>query len=91
MPLGVDEVSDWCNSLQLVPKPKGKAKLYLNPAKLNQAVIRPMHGGPTTIDISLMLTCLHYLTLTDVISRYHSLTQDEELSYPTSRACQFGM
>ena len=45
-PLGVNETSEWCNSFMSVPKANGKVRLCLDPAWLNQALIRPMHRGP---------------------------------------------
>ena len=42
-PLGVDEMAAWCNSFVLVPKASGKVSLCLDPAQLNQALIRPIH------------------------------------------------
>ena len=44
---GVDETAEWCNSFVLVPKANGRVMLCLDPAWLNQALIRPMHRGPT--------------------------------------------
>ena len=38
-PLAVEETVEWCNSFVLVPKPSGKVRLCLDPAKLNQALI----------------------------------------------------
>ena len=46
-PLGIDETTEWCNSFVLVPKANGKVRLCLDPAWLNQALIRPVHRGPT--------------------------------------------
>ena len=51
-PLGIDETPEWCNSFVLIPRPNGKVKLCLDPARLNQALIRPVHMGPTHHDIS---------------------------------------
>ena len=41
-PLGVDEMAEWCNSFVLVPKAKSKVRLCLEPAQLNQVLIRPI-------------------------------------------------
>ena len=41
--LGVGEMAEWCNSFVLVPKVNGKVRLCLDPARLNQALIRPIH------------------------------------------------
>ena len=46
-PLGVDKMAEWCNSFVVVPKANGKVCLCLDPAQLNQALIRPIHRGPT--------------------------------------------
>ena len=46
-PLGVDKMVEWCNSFVLVPKGNGNVRLCLHPAWLNQALIRPIHRGPT--------------------------------------------
>ena len=50
-PLGVGEISEWCNSFVLVPKTNGKVRLCLDPAWLNQAFIRSIHRGPILNDI----------------------------------------
>ena len=50
-PLGVDEMAEWCNSFVLVPKANGKVRLCLDPARLNEVLIRPFHRGPTLNDI----------------------------------------
>ena len=42
-PLGVDKMLEWCNSFVLVPKANGKVRLCLDPVRLNQALIRPVH------------------------------------------------
>ena len=43
VPLHVDETSDWCNSLILVPKANGKVQLCLGLARLNMVVITLVH------------------------------------------------
>ena len=52
-PLGVDETLEWCNSFVLVADANGKVRLCLDPAWLNQALIRPVHRGPTLNNIYL--------------------------------------
>ena len=44
--LGIDKRSEWCNSFAMVPKTNGKVHMYLDPARLNKALIRPLHRGP---------------------------------------------
>ena len=80
MPLGVVEMSEWCKSLMLVPKHNGKLKLCLNPGRLDQTLIRPVHRGPTASDIFPELKHVHYLTLIDVSSGYHNLNLEKKSS-----------
>ena len=42
--LGVDETAEWWNSFVLVPKANGKIRLCIDQERLNQALIRPIHG-----------------------------------------------
>ena len=73
-PLGVDETSEWCHSFVLVPK--ANCKVILDPAQLNQALIRPIHRGPTLNDILPKLNNVRYLSLIDASSGYHNLRLD---------------
>ena len=71
--LGVDKTSEWCNSFVLVPKANGKVRVCLDPAQLNQALIRPVHRGPTLNDILPRLNNVHYMSIMDASSGYHNL------------------
>ena len=75
-PLGVDELVEWCNSFVLVPKTNGKDRLCLNLARLNQALIRPIHRGPTLNDILPRLNNVKYMSITDASLGYHNLQLD---------------
>ena len=88
--LGIDDIVEWCSSIVLLSKSNGKVRLWLDPAKLNQAFIRLMHRGPTYNDILLKLNNAKYLSLIDASSGYHYLKIDEKSSYLTTFACQFG-
>ena len=59
-PLGMDETVEWCNSFVLVPKANGKVRLHLDPVRLNQALIRPLHRSPTLNDILPRLNNVQY-------------------------------
>ena len=63
-PLWVEEIAGWCNSFVLVPKAEGKVRLCLDLAWLNQALIRPIHRGPTLNNI---LPRLHNVMLYNVL------------------------
>ena len=88
-PLGVNKSAEWCNSFVLVPKAKGRVRLCLDPVCLNQALIRPIHRGPTLHDIFPKLNNAKYLSLIDGSSGYHNLKLDEISSYLTMFACHF--
>ena len=88
--LGVDETAEWCNSFLLVPKANGKVRLCLDLVLLNQALIRPIHRGPTLNDILPRLNNVYYMSIIDVSSGYHNLWLDTQSSYLTTFACPFG-
>ena len=80
----------WYNSFVLVPKANGKVGLCPHPAQLNQALIRPIHRGPTLNDILPKLNDVRYLSIIDASSGYHHLKLDEKSLYLTTFTCQFG-
>ena len=88
--LGVDETSKWCNSFVLVPKVNGKERLCLDPAWLDQALIRPVHRDPTLNDILPRLHNMQYMSIIDASSGYHNLKLDKQSSYLTTFSCLFG-
>ena len=88
--LGVDETAEWCNSFVLVPKANGKVRLCLGPARLNQALIRPVHRGHMLNNILPRLNNVKYMSIIDASSGYHNLKLDEKSSFLTTFACPFG-
>ena len=88
-PLGIDETAEWCNGFVLVPKANGKVWLCLDPVQLNQALIRPIHRGPTLNDILPKLNNVQYMSITDASSGYHNLKLDKQSSYLTTFARPF--
>ena len=89
-PVGADKTAEWCNSFVLVPKAKGKVRLCLDLARLNQALIRPIHRGPTLNDILSKLNNVKYMPIIDVASGYHNLQLDTKSSYLTTFTLPFG-
>ena len=89
-PLGIDEMAEWCNSFVLVPKANGKVRLCLDLARLNQALIRPIHRGPTLNNILHRLNNVKYMSITDAGLGYHNLHLDTKSSYLTTFTCPFG-
>ena len=88
--LGVDEMAEWCNSFVLVPKANDKVRLCLDLARLNQALIRPIHRGPTLNNILPRLNNVKHMPIIDASSAYHNLQLDTKLSYLTTFTCPFG-
>ena len=64
--------------------------LFLNPSKLNKALIKPMHRKPTLNDIFIKLTNVFYMTIADTNSGYHNLILDKKSSYLTTFSYQCG-
>ena len=89
-PLGVDETVEWCNSFVLVPKANGKVRLCLDPVRLNQALIRPVHRGPTLNNILPRFNNVKYMSIIDANLGYHNLKLDKKSSYLTTFTCPFG-
>ena len=73
----VNKSTEWCNSFVIVPKLNGTICLCLDPAWLNQALIRPKHRGPTINSIFSKLRNVHSLTLIDASSGLHILKLDK--------------
>ena len=86
-PLGVDETAEWCKSFVLVPKANGGVRFCLDPAWLNQALMRLVHRTTTLNDILPKLNNTKYLSLIHASSGYHNLKLDERLSYLTMFTC----
>ena len=76
----------------VVLKVNGEIILCLDLAKFNKALIRPVHRGPTLIDIlpRVVGTNTKYLTLINAGSYYHNLKQDKRSLYLTMISCPFG-
>ena len=89
-PLGVDKRSEWCNSFVLAPKVNSKVRLCLDPAWLNQVLIRPIHRGPTLNNILPKLNNVKNMLIIDTSSGCHNLNLDEKSSQLTTFTCQFG-
>ena len=91
VPLGMDELVKWSNSLVIVPKSNGTVCSCLDLARRNQTFIRHIHRKPTLNDILPTITDIQYMTIIDARSGYHNLKHDKKTLYLTEFACQFGM
>ena len=89
-PLGIGETAERYNSFVLVPKANGKVRLCLDPVRLNQALIRPVHRGPTLNNLLPRLNNVQYMLIIDMTLGYHNLKLDKKSSYVTTFTCPFG-
>ena len=62
----------------------------LDPAWLNQALIRPVHRGPTLNDILPRLNNIQNMSIINTSSGYHNLKLDKQSLYLTTFSCPFG-
>ena len=89
-PIGFELMVEWYKSFVLVPKANGKVRLCLDPVRLNQALIRPVHRGPILNNILPELNHVKYMSIIDASSGNHYLKLDEKSSYLTIFLCPFG-
>ena len=69
-PLGIDEMTEWCNIFVLIPKPNGKVRLCLDPARLNQVLMRASHRGLTLACYHNLKRSSYFTTFTCQFARY---------------------
>ena len=84
-----EETAEWHNNFTVVPKHNGTVRLCLDPARLNQTLIWPLHRGPELNDIPPKLTNMCYMTIIDGSLGYDNLKHDKKSSYITTFAGQF--
>ena len=60
------------------------------PARLNQALIRPIHRNPTLNNILPRLNNVKYISIIDASLGYHNLQLDTKSSYLTTFMCPYG-
>ena len=89
VPLGMDETLEWCNIFVLVPNVNGRLELCLDLARLNKALISPVHRDCTLNHILLRLAGINYLSLINACPGYQNLKLDENSLYLTTFPCPF--
>ena len=89
--LGVNEHSDWVNSLVIVEKPLTKKLcICLDPKDLNMAVKHEHYAMPTFDDITSKLARSKYFSILDAHSGYWQIKLDDESSKLTTFNSPFG-
>ena len=87
----MDQTSGMVQQLCTNPQIQWKSQAMPGPSKGQiEALIRLVYRGPRLNDILPELTNAQYLSLIDVSFAYHNLKLDENSSYLTTVACQFG-
>ena len=79
--LGMDETAKCHYSFVFLLKANGKVFLCLALARLNKALIRPVHRGSTLNDILLRLSCIEYLTLINESPGYHNFKLEKSITF----------
>ena len=83
------KIAKWCNSFAMINKPNNPMSFCLDPIRLNQVVIIPIHKNPKINDILPKLRNPCYMTIIDAWLGYHHLNPDKKSPYLTTFACQF--
>ena len=83
VPLGVNEMLEWCNSFVLVPKANCKVPLCLDPDRLNEVLIKPVQRSNSEWGVK-------YLTIIHASSGYHNLKLDKQFIILNHILCPFG-
>ena len=80
----MDEKSKWCNSFIIGPKCNGTVAACVDPAGLNQELIRAIHRVSTPDDILHKQTNVHHVTIIDASAGYHNLKLNKNFTYLTT-------
>ena len=86
----VDCPTEWVNSFVAVEKKNGDLRVCLNPADLNEVVLREHYQLPTWEEISGRLAGAKIFTKLDANKGYWQIVLDEASSYLTTFRTPFG-
>ena len=86
----VQEATDWCSPMVVVPKPNGELRICADLTKLNQSIVRERYMLPTVEHTLGQLTGAIVFTKLDANSGFWQLKMDEESSYLTTFISPFG-
>ena len=74
----VNEPTDWCAPVVVVPKPNGDVRLCVDLTKLNKAVKRPRHVMPSVDYVLGQIGQAKVFSKLDANSGYHQVELDED-------------
>jgi hypothetical protein len=86
----VDEPTEWVNSMVVVPKPNGEARICLDPRDLKFAVKREHYQMPTLDETTSQLAGAKYFTVLDATAGYWNVPLSKEASILTTFQTPFG-
>ena len=80
--LKADEMSEESNSFICMNKPNGEVRLCIDPSKLNDQIIWPVHNSWWLVDILPKLANTKYFIILDAKSGYQNLELGDKSSLP---------
>ena len=86
----VDEPTDWCSPIVVVPKANGNIRLYVGLTKLNQALRREVYEMPTVKETLGSLTEGSVFSKLDAYSGFHQIVLNPESTKLTTFNIPFG-
>ena len=86
----IDEPTEWCSPIVVVPKADGRVRICVDPTKLNQAVRREVYQMPTVEEILGSLTEGSVFSKLDAISGFHQIVLNPESAKLTTFITSFG-
>lgn len=86
----VDEPSDWCAGMVVVPKPNGKVRICVDLTKLNESVEREKHPLPAVDQTLAQLTGAKLFSKLDANSGFWQVELSEESALLTTFISPFG-
>lgn len=86
----IDEPTEWCTGMVLVPKQNGKVRICVNLTKLNESVCRERHILPSVEQTLAQIGGAKHFTKLDVNSGYWQIELDPESAKLTTFITPFG-
>ena len=86
----VDEPTEWCAAMVVVPKPNGKVRICVHLTKLNESVKRENHPLPSVEESLAKLAGAKFFTKLDANSGFWQINLSEESHRLTTFITPFG-
>ena len=86
----IDEPTEWCAGMVIVPKQNGKVKICVDLTRLNESVCRERHILPSVEQTLAQIGGAKYFTKLDANSAYWQIELDPESAKLTTFITPFG-